>query len=456
MNVINSGYIRDFQGKEYSFTYDGDWLRLVPSKTSEQIDILKSILMPLRIHNNIISGFTNTGKYIYFVECNFVRNNNDGYECRPGACIILNNGCNYFQSISFYGEIVNYFHRPNQAIDATSKFNYGDGLGGGQIIIKQYSEFTNTESVRVCHRNAKLCVSISMPPIPHNMNSNYTYGIPKSFIRFSFKKFIKPNEFEELYLYVLKLLQFVAFRQTIFPNEIILEGMDEKHRIYACGMVYLANLPKNELPHYGKVIEYKLLSNHISKLLDVLNHDINMNAIPMTNIEYSNANISTFLDTCNSFESVYNFVNQKFKWENSKYNEAAGYVIKAIDELDQNFKKKDGKLRKEFSKIRNDIRNMRLSLENKYNNCIEHYGENLLNDYLIKIYQDCNLDKQGIKDLPNHLQTVRNSNTHRFTLKLDNQCLAAIRIMRLLVYILILDYCGISKKNIRQVLDQIS
>ena len=113
-----------------------------------------------------------------------------------------------------------------------------------------------------------------------------------------------------------------------------------------------------------------------------------------------------------------------------------------------------GKIRKELKSIAENIKRLGNSLEQKYKFSLNHFM-NLLNKNYKYVYFCGNLSEDDINEIPAHFARVRNANTHSNIESLDTGCVAAVRIMRILLVAMILEKSGIDKEKIKDAVDSV-
>lgn len=175
--------------------------------------------------------------------------------------------------------------------------------------------------------------------------------------------------------------------------------------------------------------------------------------IPINRKEDNYIDSQKYMLCCSSFESVFNycFPNKKLE-ENKKFKDAKMSVLKFIEEKDEEYKGKDGTIRKEYSSLKRIIELSDFSLEQKYRWCLREYTD-YISDYCERIYQKCNLSQEQIEEIPRLFALKRNILVHSNIENIEGEDVAAYAIMRYLIYFIILDQIGISKKLVKNAVE---
>lgn len=451
MGVIKSGYILNSLDKQYAFTYDGELLQLVPKDEKEikPYDCFVNMV----VEKELLSGTTVPDKSsIFFLKCTLQRNNS-GYIAKPAGYICFDDNVNKFRTMVFKGEVINYFYRPNQILGADSEYPM-ESDGGGKLIIKKFSEITKRKSVNIAGEKADFVVSISRPQFPKFMKAAYSLGIPRSFVRLEFENDIPVEKFAEIYLWIQNFFEFLNFRKSVFVEEIELGTYTQEERVLKKADVHLLHKREIDLDNPDLTIGYYFIEEKLDALLNILNSGkLNMMFIPVNRKADNYIDPQKYMLCCSSFESVFNycFPNKKME-ENKKFKDAKLSVLKFIEEKDEEYKGKDGAIRKEYSSLKRIIELSDFSLEQKYRWCLGEYAD-YISDYCERIYQKCNLNQKQIEEIPRLFALKRNTLIHSNIENIEEEEVAAYAIMRYLIYFIILHRIGIPGELVKNAVE---
>lgn len=453
MGAMKSGYILNGLDKQYAFTYDGELLQLVPKNEKEIRPY--DCFIDMVVEKELLSGITMPNKSsIFFLKCRLQRNNS-GYIAKPAGYICFDDSVNTFRTMVLKGEVINYFYRPNQILGEGSEYPWEDD-GGGKLIIRKFSEITKRKSVNIAGEKADFVVSISRPQFPKFMKAAYSLGSPKSFVRLEFENDIPVEKFAEIYLWIQNFFEFLNFRKSVFVEEIELGTFTQEERISKRADVHLLHKREIDLDSPDLTIGYYFIEGKLDALLNVLNSEkLNMMFIPVNRKEDNYIDPQKYMLCCSSFESVFNycFPNKKME-ENEKFKDAKMSVVKFIEEKDEEYKGKDGAIRKEYGSLKKIIELTDFSLEQKYRWCLREYSD-YISDYCERVYQKCNLKQEQIEEIPKLFALKRNILVHSNIESIEKEDVAAYAIMRYLIYFIILEQIGISKELVKNAVESI-
>ena len=373
MAELKNGYIFSGLDKEYSFTYDGELLQLVPLNPKEikPYDFLENRL----VEKELLNGYTLQRENIFFLKCRLQRNIS-GYVAKPAGYVCFDNEIKSFKTMVLKGEVINFFYRPNQILADDSDYPW-DEDGGGKLILNKFSDITKSKQIFIAGERANFVVSVSRPAFPKYMVKDYSLGTPRSFIRLEFENDIPIEKFAQIYSWMQNLFEFVNFKESVFVENIELGTISESEKVSKVAKVYLLHKRELDLNSPDSVIGYYFIEQGLNELLQILNtKNLNMLFLPKNAKENKYIEPKKYMLCCSSFESVFNFAFPNAKMsENAKMRKAKDSIIEFIDCKDREYKKKDGAIRKEYKSLKRLIELADFSLSEKYRWCLNHYNE---------------------------------------------------------------------------------
>lgn len=201
-----------------------------------------------------------------------------------------------FDSIEFYGGIVDILHNPDQAIDwngNTISFKSSDNY------TKEYGVEVNGEHFRVTYSVNTTALSQKIGKLPDLSDAVH------SILKFTFQSSKKLEDIEKYYSYAMSLFQFCTGRLNVcsevrlYKNDVgrpILLYLNDGFEDYASDLDCL------------NVIRFGYLGEFMPKLLKLLNEDStrpHLNFLPKRNSDVNNILYTDVNDLCIAFEIEY-------------------------------------------------------------------------------------------------------------------------------------------------------
>lgn len=450
MIKTKTGYILDGLDKEYSFSYDGELLQLIPTdkKQIKPYDFLVNSVVDIMV----LKAVTISNDNIFFLNCKLQRNQS-GYIAKPAGYVCFEGQINVFKRIVLYGEVINYFYRPNQIVSRKSDYPI-DRNGGGILVFENFSEITKKHDVLIANEKAELVLSITRPQCPEYMKNEYSLGKPNSYISIEFENNLTVDKFAEIYMWIQNLFEFLNFKKNVFVENIELRTINQLNSIENKAEVYLIHKKEMELTNPDRTIGYYILENNLEKLLRILNENsINLLFIPKDERDDKYVDPQKYVACCSSFESVFNFAfsNEKME-ENVKMLQAKEILLEFIKTKDKEYSGKDGAIRKEFRSLKRIIELTDFSLEQKYRWCIKKYDK-YISEYSNRLFERLEISKEMIGEIPTMFAAKRNILIHSNIDNLSNEEIAAYLIVRYLIYVIILDKSGVPFDKVKTAVD---
>lgn len=286
------------------------------------------------------------------------------------------------------------------------------------------------------------------------MTCCYSLGQPHSFIRLEFQKDVPVEKFAEVYMTIHNLLEFVFFKKDIYVEHIELGSFNEEQKIYRNAEVHLLHKKDLELEKPNSVIGYYFIEDGLNELLQIFNgRKLNFLFIPENEKDDRYLDPQKYVTCCSSFESVFNFAFPNAKMmENDKMKEAKASILNFIADKDEEFKGNDGAIRKEYRSLKRIIELSDFSLADKYKWCLKKYWS-YIEEFCRIVYQTMNLTEEQIKAIPERLAYKRNVLIHSNIEELEPEEIAAYQILRYIIYVIILDKCGINQNIVKNAID---
>ena len=449
--INQSGYINSLD-KAYIFTYENEFLQLVP-QNKEDIKPYDFLANSDKFYE-ILEGKNISNQKIYFLNCN-LKVSGSGYIAKPAGFICCTNELNSFKTISFSGGIIDYFYRTNQIFDVNqSNINYDSGES--TIKLRSFNEIGKTCNVVISGKKAILLLSIAIPPLPEWMTVDYNLGKPKSFLRLTFEDEIKVSDFKKIYLWIYNLMVFLNFRKDVLFGNIEFGNLNDKGEVYKSAYTHIVKKDKSEIENVDSIIGYYFVDENLSELLQIINTPkLNLLFIPEKVKDKQYITPESYMITCTSFESIFNFTFPDAKIKYSKIaNEVRDEFLEFISTKDEEYKGKDAKKRKEFKKYSDMIKLMDFGLAEKFIYCYSQYKA-LVENYEKQKMQRMNLLFENPNDMAVEFAKKRNLLMHSNLESFENVHVMAYLLAQVFIYIMIMKRAGISDNKIIQAIDKV-
>lgn len=470
------GYLK-YKGYSCVFTYSDGLLQIVNKNISNKN--IKLRFSQKKFSENILIAQTNNNGIVVFFNCDFSKIGLSGFVARPAGYAEFNTKDTSFDAITFKGDVINCFYRPNQIIDDDKSdykfFERNDSFG--KLVFKPFSKITISEMIEIDKHKAKMILSISTPNIPTKVTEKFNLGTVNSIMRIEFTEKQPIEHFALIYSWVLQFFKFLNFSISIKFDNISVSSKNSDGVFNSISDVFIQ--PGYEIMeiNFNKNIGYFLIKDHINELLKITNlKHLNFLFLPKSFKDDKTVDPIKFLSCCSSFESLFNycFPNQKEE-ESANFKQAKQDILSFIDLKRDEYKGKKGKVRECLKSFKTTINLQDFSLEEKINFGLKKYQ----NSYYDVFFQYCQvenlistnavIDDMGDNNCVNQRAEVndiltqiastvreyRNSTAHESLMPLDRIHILGYSTLRILIYCMILDYVNIEEHLIKNAINNL-
>ncbi len=433
----------ELNNKIYPFLLDGHQIHIVQQAYQNSNEDFE-IKVPF------VKGVTSDNRDILFLNCRlvtFMFNSKVVYSIQGYAISSSNTGepCDFsFDRMTFYSDAINTFYSPQNAIDRESSWhNLFDQEWNGSmtIMVKPFSE---TDIVFEFDETTKCQLNISR-------YMNLRDGIEKigdlrTSFSYVFSKKQTSDDISRYYLYLLDFLSFVNFNTNISFNEIFLENKDSKDKYSKTARVIIFNNateyegnPRNTIT-LDDLTKDKIGS--VFKRISLIRNNDNRLYLyfPKNLKERNTVDPQRWLTAAICFEGLFTEINPDFKNDNEKFQKVKALVIKTVESIDSaTFT--TNKEKKYLADFKNHIERYDGFLEEKFNSILKS------NKKVLNISSKQNYGKVYAE--------YRNKLAHGTIEPLDDKKIEVYKLLRPMVYILILNNIRLEEKALSNIINKL-
>lgn len=433
----------ELNNKIYPFLLDGHHIHIVQQayqNSNEGFDIS----VPF------IKGVTSDNRYILFLNCQLVTFLFDPkvvFSIQGYAISSSNTGedCDFsFDRMTFYSDAINTFYSPRNAIDrqmSTQNLFAHEWNGSMSIMVKPFSE-TNIEFEFEETTKCQLNISRYM-----NLREGIeNIGELRTSFSYVFSTTRTPDDISRYYLYLLDFLCFVNFNTNISFNDIFLENKDSEDKyLKTARVIVFNNAPEYEGNPRNTITLDDLTKDKIGdvfKRISLMRNNDNRFYLyfPSNLKERNTVDPQRWLTAAICFEGLFKEINPDFKNDNEIFQNIKSQVVNAVESIDEtSFTTK--KEKKYLANFKNHIERYDGFLEEKFNFVLNNNKKVLnisSNQNYAKIYAE-----------------YRNKLAHGTIEPLDNEKYEVYKLLRPMIYILILNDIRLEEKVLSTIINKL-
>lgn len=452
MDIKFNGFANNVikNGDEYSYYFDGEILHLNRIKRVSGMDF--------SLTNQQVSILETTkhhGGNVVLFDCikRFIALSNNELEIKPSYIFeskYENQQFKEFSGIVCYGKWVNKLFPPSQIVEYDS-LNYDHNKDAFNILARDGSKIIKTKKWKDVDKKFKYNVDGEEIEISFNISSPGTIkendenlGEIKSLFELKLSKKHNITEVKDFYLIIRKFFQFLTNRQDILFDEIHILQLDENGKHERIGYFYDLYNKSSDIPNRIPLAKYYF--GNIEKLFKYIsNEKVNFNHIPKDNFEHRYLTPEQYVNCCGSFEYNYKKV---FKTE--PLDEKTNQIINDLSTLLKTQNSYNKKQREIIKKIIKDLSNPIQSVEKKYNNCLKRYKD-IISPFINSLTNIYTIAKTP-QQLGTHFSSCRNHKAHGELTPFTQEAVCACVVANVIIECLILDACGFSFEEIKEII----
>ena len=226
-------------------------------------------------------------------------------------------------------------------------------------------------------------------------------------------------------------------------DEVYILQLDENNKYERIGYFYDLCNKSSEIP--PKMHHVKHYFSNITKLFKYIsNEKVNFNHIPKNNTEFKYVTPEQYVNCCGSFEYNYEKVFKK-----DIIDKKIQLIIADLNELAVS-KNYTNKQRKVINKMIYDLKKSQQSVEEKYNKCLKRYND-VIQPFVNKLSQYYEIAKTP-RSLGSHFSSYRNHKAHGELTPFTKEAACAYVVANVIIECLILDACGFSIEEMKNII----
>ncbi|MGN1222732.1 MAG: hypothetical protein ACI4T1_01205 [Christensenellales bacterium] len=446
-NGFANNVIKD--GDQYSYFFDGEILHLNRIKEVSGVEysfINKQI--------SVLQTTKHDGGNVVLFDCieRCMGLSNDELEIKP-SYIFESKYQNYqfdkFSGIVCYGKWINKLFPPSQIVEYDS-LNYEHNKetfyqcardGSKTIKLKKWDDVDKKFKYKVNSEEIEISFNISSPGTIREEDENL--GEIKSLFELKLSNSHNITEVKDYYLIIRKFFQFLTNRQDILFDEIHILQSCEVGKYERIGCFYDLNNKSSEIPK--KMHLAKHYFGNITKLFKYIsNEKINFNHIPKNNLEHRYVTPEQYVNCCGSFE--YNY---KKVFKDEPLDEKTNQIINDLSKFLESQSNYNSKQRKIIKKIIDDLNKTSQSVEKKYNKCLKRYKD-VVSPFINELINHYEIAKTP-QLLGSHFSSYRNHKAHGELTPFTKEAVCAYVVANVIIECLILDACGFSIEEMKEI-----
>jgi len=453
--------------RDVSFLFDGKDIALV---NDDEPSVAISFGRGQPEDYDIVKGITDTNQDIVFFGVRYARGRSisaQGWAVGKGGS--MRDGITAFDAIRFEGIPVDVFFTPGRAIAYDHKARTRMQMPSA-IIFRHPKNFERIINVIVDKEpiSIKISVGTRYGGAPHGRD----IASVVSYLAFRFQKPVSIANAPKYYLYACDLIQFISFRQNYnFDNITLYDTFTsgrltgKQYKFASCHFFKKEYRREYANTIYNSIIfdeietSFKELFEHVvsRRLNGVVTDDL---YVPETDADNNRVNHVDFLSCALSFEGEYSrrFPGQKSSTD-ELFKDIKVKVLTSINSAYSYYKfPQSNKMKKRavgyFSRLIRAVESTDNSLEEKFNDIRERY-KGIVSSYIDRVIRGENNTDVREGKLGSALAEMRNSIAHGAPIPMERLHVAAYKVTRCFIYVLILDNAGVPHDTITNIIEKL-
>lgn len=451
-NYVLRGHL-EFEEKEYTFLYEDGKLTLI----STDVGVYGGFNFNCRERiNAYLEGVTLSGNFVVFLVedlAEYDRHKNH-YVFFP-TLVLIDNGDiisntmkEKYDSLYLSGGILNYFFGNYHMIDVPE-------VKDDSVVInkKKMKETEREESVNILNIDSIWQLSISEAGYNFD-NRSYVFGTYDTLLRV---KFTNETSYKDIIQYFYAILNFFRvisnrYNNDVCFNEIYLETLTENKK-YRKSVIVLAPCMIDKKP-IKYCISYDSISGKINALMNFIkDFDYIFQNMPKSDEDFNHVSAKDYSSIMSCFQALYSFTNNEEPGITEEEKETIEVVRKDIlKAMNDKLPLYSGDNKVFLERLIHLVESANTKLSKMLKLKIKE------NEFLIDtLYaEERNYFKSSkLKELCDRAVRLRDDITHNGAVKLDEFAVAMYVLIYRLIYAMMLDYIGLSKEQIHDIINSL-
>ncbi len=440
----------------YPFLMDGSLVHIV-QQAFQNFD-------KFNVKENIpyLKGITSDNREIMFLKCRLVTmplSFKTIFSIHGYIISTSNTGepCDFsFDRITFYSNYINAFYSPQNAIDKNSYLDIISSRFDGAVSIKiKPFEETNIlfefDSVANCQFNISRSINLK--------DNTEQIGNLSSMFSYVFYERQGMDNIINYYLYLYDFLVFVNYNKNIYFEKIFLETKNDEGKYYKTAEVnFLTNTISDEKNFQSTItindLPKEKLSVIFKKISSLRKNDKRLYLYyPENSKERNIVDVTKWLTAAICFEGLFKDVYPDFKQEENKnFKKAKNLVLNSINE---SIEKDETLTKKEQGYVidcKKQVERYEGFLEEKFNYILKE-NKKVLEKILLKNQRDFGIFESN--EYGKIYADYRNELAHGSIEGLSNDKIAVYRLLRAMIYILLLNEIELNEECLSRIINKI-
>lgn len=404
----------------------------------------------------VIQGITNEGKYIEFLDCEFLggcfRIIYSNLVFKIQGFVIHNNCDDKYDRIRFTSKALNSFFTPKKSVDIGKCLRDKNYNGSFNLQIKPTDDNKQTFNTTIDNQTIENEIYI-----PYNINldpNNPKIGELTTAFNMNFNESINNVDIPKYYLYLYDFLTYMTFRRTVAFDEILLYTKGEKG-YQQIGQAFIKNIESNIKYDCSAQITFDDIGiDNIGKLFEEIaqkriNNDYNTFFIPQDDRDEKTVDSIKFLTAALSFEGEFT---KKHKNLRADQDDDFKSLKEELQKLIKD-KSKEVKDNKGFELLYYAVKNVDTSIKEKFKFMLDNYSEEIagFKKQRMRSLEITDNDEKLVKRYGDY----RSTTAHGTINPIENTDILNYELAKMFTYILIFENAEIPKENIKKMIGKI-
>lgn len=268
-------------------------------------------------------------------------------------------------------------------------------------------------------------------------------------------------DYEELYMWsktTIDFLKFITYRKNITINQIALKKLNERGLYKTIGILYLdlnrGKYKEDIKVERERIIDVSLLDHSLEDVFKrLIENTIYLKHIPENSIDRNRITTARFILITAGFEWQFNFNYKTIRDEVSDKNKEER--IELLNFINKKISENTGSKKKFYKFHKKIIERVDLNLSNKIKWALDEY-EDAIGIFIKSIYHMNGIEEKSYSKIAERIQIQRNNYAHgNIDKDINPIAILDVIVLEWLYYAMVLDSCGMERKTIKKVINQL-